>query len=81
VSILINDLDTTDGGFGRDVDTVAGVYGKGGVDYFVLPAVALNAEVKATLAPTADITVSGVKVGNFDTTNFVGTIGVRLFIP
>ncbi len=79
-SILINDLDSTNG-ISWDVDTVPGVYVKGGVDYFIIPAVALNAEGKATVAPPADISVNGVRVGNFAATNFAGSVGVRLFFP
>lgn len=78
-SILISDIDSK--GSRLDVDTVAGVYAKGGVDYFLLPAVALNAELKATLAPTADINIGGTKVGNFGTSNVAGSVGVRLFLP
>ncbi|HEY6009287.1 MAG TPA: OmpW family outer membrane protein [Geobacteraceae bacterium] len=79
-SILINDLDSNDG-VQRDVDVVAGAYAKGGVDYFLVPAVALNAEIKATLAPSADINIGDAKVGNFIASNFAGSIGIRLFFP
>ena len=78
-SILVSDIDSN--GSKLDVDTVAGVYAKGGVDYFLIPALALNAELKATLAPTADITVGGTKVGNFGTSNVAGSVGIRVFFP
>jgi outer membrane protein len=62
-----------------DVDTVAGAHLCGGVDYFILPQLALNAELKGVLAPDADIKFGGIKVGNFDPTSLSMTFGVRYF--
>ncbi|KAF0220506.1 MAG: outer membrane [Geobacteraceae bacterium] len=61
-----------------DVDTVVGVHLAGGIDYFVLKQLALNAEAKAVIAPEADINQPG-NSGHFDPSSFSGTFGVRLF--
>ncbi|HEY6838653.1 MAG TPA: porin family protein [Geobacteraceae bacterium] len=78
LDVLINGLDATTGS-NPDVDTVAGVHARGGIDYFLTKEFALNADAKAVLAPTADIKVLGSKVGNFDATNFSTLFGVRFF--
>jgi outer membrane protein len=54
LDILVNDFDFADG-VKTDVDTVVGVHVSGGVDYFIMMQVALNAEIKGVVAPDADI--------------------------
>jgi outer membrane protein len=78
VDILLNDF-TSDGGVKADVDTVAGVHLAGGVDYFVVKELALTTALKAVLAPDADISLNGRKIGNFDPMSFSMTFGVRYF--
>lgn len=75
LDILVNGANN-----GQDVDTVAGVHAKAGVDYFVMRQLALNSEIKGVLAPNADITQPGIgKVGEFDPNSFSMTFGVRFF--
>lgn len=75
VDILVNGANN-----GLDVDTVAGVHAKAGVDYFVMRNFALTTELKGVIAPNADITRPGSgKVGNFDPNNFSMTFGARYF--
>lgn len=69
--ILVGDYDR------GDVDTVLGAHVQGGADYFILPNVALNAELKAVIAPEADIT--GAAGGNFDPSHVSGMFGGRFF--
>ena len=65
---------------GLDVETVAGVHVKAGVDYFLMRQLALTSEIKGVIASNADIKTSGsVKVGEFDPNNFSMTFGVRYF--
>lgn len=76
LDILVNNVDSAVG----DVDTVVGAHVKGGVDYFFTKELAVTAEMKAILAPNADIRdAGGAKVGNFDPMNFSMMFGVRYF--
>ena len=64
----------------QDVDTEVGVHLAGGVDYFLQRQLALTAELRGVLAPNAAISDRfGDHVGNFDPSNFSGTVGVRYF--
>lgn len=62
-----------------DVDTVLGAHASGGIDYFITPQFALNAEGKGVIAPEADINDAGGHIGNFDPSSFSGMVGVRFF--
>jgi len=64
---------------GLDVDTVAGIHVKAGVDYFVLRQFALTSEIKGVIAPNADIKAGGTKVGDFDPDSFSMMFGARYF--
>ena len=57
-----------------------GIHVAGGVDYFVQKQFALTGQVKAVLAPDADVRdFRGAKVGNFDPSSVSVTFGVRYF--
>jgi outer membrane protein len=75
LNILISSLERN--GNDYDIDTTLGVYGAGGVDYFLTKQVALNAEARVVIAPEADIEGGGG--GNFDPSHFSGMFGVRFF--
>lgn len=74
LDILVNDADR-----GRDVDTTVGVHASGGIDYFIMKQLALNAEAKLVVAPDADIKGPSGKVGNLDPNSISTTFGVRYF--
>jgi outer membrane protein len=74
VDILVNGANN-----GLDVDTVAGMHVKGGVDYFLMRQFALTSEIKGVIAPNADIKSGSGKVGEFDPDSFSMTFGVRYF--
>lgn len=75
LDILINGANNS-----LNVDTVAGVHMKAGVDYFVIRQLALTSELKGLIAHNADINQPGAgKVGEFDPNNFSMTFGVRYF--
>jgi outer membrane protein len=74
VDILVNGANN-----GQDVDTVAGMHIKGGMDYFLMRQLALTSELKGVIAPNADIKSGGAKVGEFDPDSFSMTFGVRYF--
>ena len=78
LDILVNGFSSSSGD-SLDVDTVAGVHACAGIDYFLLKQLALNAELKGVLAPDADITFRGGKVGDYDPTSVSMTFGVRYF--
>ncbi len=74
LSILFNDY--TD----SNVENTVGVNFKGGVDYFINPQVALNAEAKVVLSPSADMNYRPVSDrGSFDPSSFSGLFGIRYF--
>ena len=77
LDILVNEYETENGAK-TDVDTVVGIHVAGGLDYFLRKEIALNAEVKAVVAPNADINRAGTG-GNFDPSSVAGTFGVRYF--
>ncbi|UFS71243.1 porin family protein [Geomonas sp. RF6] len=80
VDILVADYDPYDGSR-QDVDTTVGMHLSGGVDYFLHPNLALNAELRGVLTGEADIKDRfGDHVGNFDGSGFSGTVGIRYFI-
>lgn len=78
LDILVNDF-TSDDGVKANVDTVVGVHLAGGVDYFVMKQLAFTGELKAVIAPDADINGPFGKEGNFDPMSFSMTFGVRYF--
>ena len=79
LDVLVSDYSPNDGSL-QDVDTKAGVHLAGGVDYFLQRQLALTAELRGLLAPNAAINDRfGNHVGNFDPSNFSGTVGVRYF--
>jgi outer membrane protein len=59
---------------------VLDVHVNGGADYFITRKLAATAEMRAVLAPDADIhDATGQKVGNFDSMSLSMLFGVRYF--
>jgi outer membrane protein len=75
LSILINDYTYA------SVDTVVGANVKGGIDYFITPRFALNAELKGVISPSATMTdnYNPFVHGSFDPSSISGLFGVRYF--
>jgi outer membrane protein len=74
LSVLFNDY--TD----SNVDNTVGVNFKGGIDYFLNPRVALNAELKGVISPSADMQYRPANDhGSFDPSSISGLFGVRYF--
>ena len=79
LDILLNGFSPVNGS-GGDVDNTLGIHVAGGLDYFVQKQFALTGQVKAVLAPDADVRdFRGAKVGNFDPSSVSVTFGVRYF--
>ncbi len=52
-----------------------------GVDYFVTKNIAVTADIKYVVGTESDIDRNGVILGKYNPMSFIGTIGVRLFLP
>ncbi|WP_298436960.1 outer membrane beta-barrel protein [Geobacter sp.] len=78
LDILVSDYKRPSG-VNANVDTVVGVHLSGGIDYFFMKQLALNAEVKGIIAPEADIHTPNEGSGNFDPSGIAGTVGIRFF--
>lgn len=61
-----------------DFEWTTGGHISAGVDYFATKGIALTAEVKGIFAPAGDVKSTA---SEYDPTSFVGTVGVRLFLP
>jgi len=80
VDFIKGDLEHVAGN-SHDLDWTAGGHVNAGVDYFVTRGIALTADFKGIFAAAGDIKTGSIKVGEYDPTSFVGTFGVRLFLP
>jgi outer membrane protein len=64
-----------------NIDWTYGGHVNGGLDYFLNKSIALTADLKFVFGVKSDITNNNVPVGKYDPMSFVGTFGVRLFLP
>jgi outer membrane protein len=63
------------------LDWTVGGHLNGGVDFFLTKGIALTADFRGVFAAKSDIKQNGSVVGKYDPTSFIGTFGVRLFLP
>ena len=63
------------------LDWTYGGHVNAGVDVFLNKSIALNLDLRGVFAAKSDIKQNGVTVGKFDPMSFVGTVGIRLFLP
>ena len=63
------------------IDWSYGGHVNGGLDYFLNKSVAVVADLKFVFGVKSDITINNVPVGKYDPMSFIGTFGVRLFLP
>ena len=61
-----------------DLDWSVGGHVNAGVDYFVTRSIALSVEAKGIFAGKGDMKKTALQ---YDPTSFVGTVGIRLFLP
>lgn len=80
VDFIKGDLEATTGADYR-MDWTVGGHAHVGVDYFVTPGIALALDLRGIYTARGDIKAGDVKVGKYDPLSFVGTLGVRLFLP
>ena len=63
------------------LDWTYGGHVNAGVDFFLNRSIALNLDFRGVFAAKSDISQNGATVGKFDPMSFVGTVGIRLFLP
>jgi len=80
VDFIKGELEATTGA-GYSMEWTVGGHAHAGVDYFFTPGIALAAELRGIYTARGDINAGDVKVGKYDPLSFVGTLGVRLFLP
>jgi outer membrane protein len=63
------------------LDWTFGGHANLGLDYFITHGIALNLDARGIFAADGDVNRSGTTVAHYDPMSFVGTVGVRLFLP
>ena len=64
-----------------DLDWTVGGHVNMGFDYFITRGIAFTTDVRGLFAADGDVNHSGIKVGKYDPMSFIGTVGIRLFLP
>ena len=64
-----------------DLDWTAGGHVSAGLDYFINRGIALNADFRGVLTAKGDIKDNDVWKGEYDPMSFIGTVGIRFFLP
>ena len=80
VDFIKGDL-TNISGAKYDLEWTAGGHVNAGLDYFVTRSIALTADFKGVFSAKGDIRNGDVWVGEYDPMSFIGTVGIRLFLP
>ena len=80
VDFIKGDL-TNISGAKYDLEWTAGGHANAGLDYFVTRSIALTADFKGVFTAKGDIRNGDVWVGEYDPMSFIGTLGIRLFLP
>lgn len=76
--------DIVGGDVNLDVDYTFGAHLSAGVDYFITPNIALNAEIRGLLSTKGDITADeddDDAVAEYNPSNISGFVGIRFFFP
>jgi outer membrane protein len=68
-------------GANYDMDWTEGGHVNVGFDYFLTRGLAFTADLRGLIAFKGDIKNGGGKVGEYEPTSFIGTLGVRLILP
>jgi outer membrane protein len=64
-----------------NLDWTVGGHVNVGMDYFVAKGIAFTIDARGLYAADGDVNRSGTKVGSYDPLSFIGTVGIRLFLP
>lgn len=72
---------TSTEGTSYGLDWTVGGHANLGFDYFLTRGIAFNIDARGVYAADGDVTRSGGKVGTYDPVSFIGTFGIRLYLP
>jgi outer membrane protein len=64
-----------------NMDLTGGGHVSAGLDYFINRGIALNADFRGVYTAKGDIKDGDVWVGEYDPMSFIGTVGIRFFLP
>jgi len=64
-----------------DMDWTVGGHLEAGLDYFITRGIAFTVNMKGTYTARGDVKDGDTEVGKYDPTSFMGTLGLRLFLP
>jgi len=64
-----------------DLDWTVGGHAEVGFDYFLTRGITFTVDARGLFAADGDVRRSGTKVGSYDPMSFIGTVGIRLFLP
>jgi outer membrane protein len=68
-------------GSSTNLDWTVGGHANLGFDFFVTRGIALTADARGLYAADGDVRSSGEKIGTYQPISFIGTVGIRLFLP
>jgi outer membrane protein len=68
-------------GTSYDLDWTVGGHINLGFDYFVTRGIALTVDARGLYTADGDVRRSGTRAGSYDPMSFIGTAGIRLFLP
>lgn len=63
------------------LDWTFGGHANLGFDYFLTRGIAFSIDARGVYAADGDVSRSGSKVGSYDPVSFIGSFGLRLFLP
>jgi len=63
------------------IDWTYGGHAGIGADYFINKSIAVTADFRYVIGAKSDIVLNGVTKGKYDPMSFIGTVGIRLFLP
>jgi outer membrane protein len=68
-------------GSSTNLDWTVGGHANLGFDFFVTRGIALTADARGLYAADGDVRSGGEKTGTYQPISFIGTVGIRLFLP
>lgn len=72
---------TSNTGTRYDLDWTAGGHLNAGLDYFITRGIAFSIDLRGIYTARGDLKAGDTEVGKYDPSSFVGTLGIRFFLP
>ncbi len=63
------------------IDWAYGGHASAGLDYFITKSIVATADFRFVAGSKSDIMLNNTTIGRYDPMSFIGTFGVRLFLP